>query len=60
MQSAGCRAAAMSFDELCEELTLPIGTMNACLTELQFSGIVLALPGRRYAIDADRVKLKDV
>lgn len=54
------RSAEMSFDELCEELALPIGTMNACLTELQFSGVVLALPGRRYAIDTERVKLKDV
>ena len=54
------RGGEMSFDELCEELTLPIGTMNACLTELQFSGIVLALPGRRYAIDTEGVKLKDI
>lgn len=54
------RSSEMSFDELCEELALPIGTMNASLTELQFSGVVLALPGRRYAIDTDRVRLKDV
>ena len=50
----------MSFDELCDALSLPIGTMNACLTELQFSGILQVLPGRRYAIDSDRTKLKDL
>jgi len=50
----------MSFDELCEALPLPVGAVNAHLTELQFSGIVLALPGRRYAIDTDRTKLKDI
>jgi len=62
-QRAICRllkSGEMSFDELCDALTLPIGTMNACLTELQFSGIVQVLPGRRYTIDTDKVKLKDV
>ena len=62
-QRAICRllkSGEMSFDELCDALTLPIGTMNASLTELQFSGILQALPGRRYAIDTDRTKLKDI
>lgn len=62
-QRAICRLlknGEMSFDELCDVLTLPIGTMNASLTELQFSGILQALPGRRYAIDTDRTKLKDI
>lgn len=62
-QRAICRllkSGEMSFDELCESLALPVGSMNACLTELQFSGILLALPGRRYAIDTDRTKLKDI
>lgn len=62
-QRAICRqlkSGEMSFDELCDALTLPIGTMNACLTELQFSGIVLVQPGRRYAIDTDRTRLKDI
>ena len=54
------KSGEMSFDELCDSLALPIGTMNATLTELQFSGIVQALPGRRYAIDTDRTKLKDI
>ncbi len=49
----------LSFDELCEALDIPIGPLNACLTELQFSGIVQALPGRLYAIDTDRVVLKE-
>lgn len=62
-QRAICRmlkSGEMSFDDLCDALTLPIGTMNACLTELQFSGILQVLPGRRYAIDTDKVKLKDI
>ncbi|MBA4348334.1 MAG: DNA-protecting protein DprA [Clostridiales bacterium] len=62
-QRAICRllkSGEMSFDEICDAFTLPIGTMNACLTELQFSGIVHVLPGRRYAIDTDKVKLKDI
>jgi len=62
-QQAICRQlknAEMSFDELCDALMLPIGTMNACLTELQFSGVILALPGRIYAIDTDKTKLKDL
>lgn len=62
-QRAICRllkSGEMSFDELCESLTLPVGTMNACLTELQFSGVVLALPGRRYAIDTEKTKIKDI
>ena len=62
-QRAICRllkAGEMSFDELCDALTLPIGTMNASLTELQFSGILQVLPGRRYAIDTERTKLKDI
>ena len=54
------KSGEMSFDELCDSLALPIGTMNATLTELQFSGIMQALPGRRYAIDTDRTKLKDI
>lgn len=54
------KTGEMSFDELCESLTLPIGTMNARLTELQFSGIIQNLPGRRYCIDTERVKLKDI
>ncbi len=54
------RSGEMSFDELCEELALPIGAMNAALTELQFAGIALALPGRRYAIDTEHTKLKDL
>ncbi len=62
-QRAICRllkSGEMSFDELCESLALPVGTMNACLTELQFSGVVLALPGRRYAIDTEKTKIKDI
>ena len=62
-QRAICRLlknGEMSFDELCDALTLPIGTMNASLTELQFSGILQSLPGRRYAIDTDRTNLKDI
>ena len=62
-QRAICRllkSGEMSFDELCDVLSLPIGSMNACLTELQFSGIIQALPGRRYCIDTERVKLKDL
>lgn len=62
-QRAICRLlknGEMSFDELCDSLTLPIGTMNARLTELQFSGILQNLPGRRYSIDTERVKLKDI
>lgn len=62
-QRAICRllkSGEMSFDDLCDALALPIGTMNACLTELQFSGILQALPGRRYCIDTDKVKLKDI
>jgi hypothetical protein len=34
--------------------------MNASLTELQFSGIVQALPGRRYSIDTNQTRLKDI
>ena len=62
-QRAICRllkSGEMSFDELMDALALPIGAMNASLTELQFSGIVQALPGRRYCIDTDRTKLKDI
>ena len=62
-QRAICRllkSGEMSFDELCDSLAIPIGAMNAYLTELQFSGILAALPGRRYAIDSERIKLKDV
>ena len=62
-QRAICRllkSGEMSFDDLCDSLTLPIGTLNACLTELQFSGILQVLPGRRYCIDTDRVRLKDI
>jgi DNA processing protein len=62
-QRAICRllkSGEMSFDDICDALSLPIGTMNACLTELQFSGIVQVLPGRRYCIDTDKVKLKDI
>ncbi len=62
-QRAICRllkSGEMSFDDLCDSLTLPIGTLNACLTELQFSGIIQALPGRRYCIDTDKVRLKDI
>ncbi len=62
-QRAICRllkSGEMSFDELCDSLALPIGTMNASLTELQFSGIVQVLPGRRYGIDTDKTRLKDI
>ena len=62
-QRAICRllkSGELSFDELCDALALPIGSMNANLTELQFSGIIQVLPGRRYCIDTDRVKLKDI
>ena len=62
-QRAICRllkSGEMSFDELCEALALPVGSMNASLTELQFSGIVQVLPGRRYCIDTEQVKLKDI
>ena len=62
-QRAICRLlknGEMSFDELCDSLALPIGTMNARLTELQFSGILQNLPGRRYSIDIECVKLKDI
>ena len=62
-QRAICRllkSGEMSFDELCDALALPIGTMNASLTELQFSGIVQALPGRRYSIDTNQTRLKDI
>jgi DNA processing protein len=54
------RSGEMNFDELCEELALPVGAMNACLTELQFSRVVLALPGRRYVIDTEHAKLRDI
>jgi DNA processing protein len=62
-QRAICRllkSGEMSFDEICDALPLPIGTLNANLTELQFSGVVLALPGRRYGIDTSRTRLKDI
>lgn len=62
-QRAICRllkSAEMSFDELCDSLTLPIGSINAGLTELQFAGIIQVLPGRRYCIDTERGRLKDV
>jgi DNA processing protein len=62
-QRAICRllkSGEMSFDELCDSLSLHIGAVNASLTELQFTGIVQVLPGRRYCIDTDRVKLKDI
>lgn len=49
----------MSFDELCDALDIPVGPLNACLTELQFSGIVQSLPGRLYAVDTDRIALKE-
>ena len=53
-QQAICRLleqGEMSFDELCETLGLPIGTLNSCLTELQFLGIMKQLPGRWYVLD---------
>ncbi len=62
-QRAICRllkSGEMSFDEICDALPLSIGTLNASLTELQFSGILLALPGRRYGIDTNRTRLKDI
>lgn len=62
-QRAICRllkSGEMSFDELCESLALSIGTLSASLTELQFSGIVQVLPGRRYSIDTDKTRLKDI
>ena len=62
-QRAICRllkSGEMSFDELCEALSLPVGSMNASLTELQFAGIVQSLPGRRYCIDTEQVRLKDI
>lgn len=49
----------MSFDELCETLSLPIGALNSCLTELQFLGIMKQLPGRWYALDACSTVLTD-
>jgi len=49
-----------SFDELAETLCLPVGVLNSCLTELQFLGIMKQLPGRLYALDACRVRLKDI
>lgn len=61
-QQSICRAlknGEFSFDELCEMLSLPIGVLNSCLTELQFLGIMKQLPGRMYALDACRVRLKD-
>ncbi|HWQ06144.1 MAG TPA: DNA-processing protein DprA [Feifaniaceae bacterium] len=61
-QQSICRAlknGEFSFDELCELLSLPIGVLNSCLTELQFLGIMKQLPGRMYALDTCRVKLKD-
>ena len=53
-QQAICRLleqGEMSFDELCETIGLPIGTLNSCLTELQFLGIMKQLPGRWYVLD---------
>ncbi len=49
----------MSFDELCETLGLPIGTLNSCLTELQFLGIMKQLPGRWYALDTCQAVLTE-
>lgn len=49
-----------SFDELAETLRLPVGVLNSCLTELQFLGIMKQLPGRLYALDTCRVRLKDI
>jgi DNA processing protein len=53
------RRGELSFDELCDALDMPIGPLNACLTELQFSGVILCLPGRLYAIDTERVVVKE-
>lgn len=41
-----------TIDELSELLNLPLGALNSALTELEFSGIMKKLPGRRYALDA--------
>jgi len=49
----------MSFDELCETLGLPIGTLNSCLTELQFLGIMKQLPGRWYVLDTCQTVLSE-
>lgn len=49
----------MSFDELCETAGLPIGSLNSCLTELQFLGIMKQLPGRWYALDACQTVLTE-
>ncbi len=61
-QQAICRLleqGEMSFDELCETLGLPIGTLNSCLTELQFLGIMKQLPGRWYVLDTCQAVLTD-
>ena len=49
----------MNFDELCETLGLPIGTLNSCLTELQFLGIMKQLPGRWYVLDTCQTVLSE-
>jgi len=49
----------LSADDLCEALDVPAGPLNACLTELQFSGVIRALPGRLYAVDTEKVILKE-
>lgn len=39
-----------SFDELCEALPYSAAELNSCLTAMEFSGIMIQLPGRIYAL----------
>lgn len=44
-------------DTLSEKTQLPIASLNANLTALTFSGIVIAHPGRIFALDAGKIDL---
>ena len=61
-ERAVCDALARgerSFDDLAEELSIPVGELNSLLTGLQFSGIIKPLSGRLYALDALNVALTE-
>ena len=44
------KAEPVSVDSLCRETNIPIATLMSHLTEMEFDGMIVKLPGARYSI----------
>ena len=47
---ASIQEKALSIDDICQQVTMPAGQVSSLLLGLEFSGIVLSLPGKMYKL----------